>query len=188
MISLVYTLWFLVALFGVIGALRGWAKEVLVIFSVLLALFVITLLEQYASSIFPSMVPDANLSADQQLAAKHFAFWIRTIIVSVLAYFGYQTALIRRFVKAERLARESLQDMLLGLFLGSLNGFLIMGTILSYIHELGYPFPDTIVAPTGAAAEIMTRLAPFLPPHWLGQPGIYFAIAIAFIFVLVVFI
>lgn len=187
MISLVYTLWFLVALFGVIGALRGWAKEVLVIFSVLLALFVITLLEQYAG-FFPKLVVDPNLSPDQQLAAKHFAFWIRAIIVSVLAYFGYQTALIKRFIKEGRLARESLQDMLLGLFLGSLNGFLIMGTILSYLHELGYPFPEIINPPTGAAFDIMTRLAPFLPPHWLGQPGIYFAIAIAFIFVLVVFI
>ena len=32
------------------------------------------------------------------------------------------------------------------------------------------------------------RLLPWLPPRWLGPPIIYFAIAIAFLFVIVVFL
>ena len=32
------------------------------------------------------------------------------------------------------------------------------------------------------------RILAFLPPHLLGSPAIYFAVAIAFVFVLVVFI
>lgn len=187
MISLVYVLWLLVILFGVIGALRGWAKELLVTFSGLLALFVINLLEQYAGFFPPILLLPAGATAEQ-LSSVRFAFWIRAFIMIVLAYFGYQTSIIQRFVKPERLMREQLQDTLLGLFLGAVNGFLIMGTILSYLHEAGYPFPDIISAPTGPAAETMARLSPFLPPHWLGVPGIYIAIAIAFIFVLVVFI
>ena len=34
MISIIYVFWMYVILFGVIGAMRGWAKEMLVAFSV----------------------------------------------------------------------------------------------------------------------------------------------------------
>ena len=34
MMSIVYVFWMYVILFAVIGALRGWAKELLVVFSV----------------------------------------------------------------------------------------------------------------------------------------------------------
>jgi|GEM_PF-6848346 len=39
MVSIFFFFWLLVVLFGVIGAMRGWAKEILVSFSVILALF-----------------------------------------------------------------------------------------------------------------------------------------------------
>ena len=38
MMSLVYIFWMYVILFGIIGMLRGWAKELLVAFSVIVAL------------------------------------------------------------------------------------------------------------------------------------------------------
>ena len=38
MMSIVYVFWMYVILFAVIGAMRGWAKELLVSFSVILAL------------------------------------------------------------------------------------------------------------------------------------------------------
>ncbi len=42
MIPLNTVFWAFVALFGLVGALRGWAKEIMVVASVLLALFVST--------------------------------------------------------------------------------------------------------------------------------------------------
>ena len=45
MMSIVYIFWMYVILFAVIGAMRGWAKELLVAFSVITALAVILLLE-----------------------------------------------------------------------------------------------------------------------------------------------
>ena len=39
MISILSAFWMFVILFGLIGAMRGWAKELLVVFSVVLALF-----------------------------------------------------------------------------------------------------------------------------------------------------
>ena len=47
MMSIVYVLWMYVILFAVIGMLRGWAKELLVAFSVILALALNLLLKQY---------------------------------------------------------------------------------------------------------------------------------------------
>jgi hypothetical protein len=50
MVGLNVVFWILVILFALIGMTRGWAKELLVTFSVILALFIIAVLEQFAPS------------------------------------------------------------------------------------------------------------------------------------------
>lgn len=175
MMSIVYVFWMYVILFGVIGAMRGWAKELLVSFSVILSLAFTHVLRRY--------VPIARdlLDTDPSL------FWVRTIILVVLVYFGYQTVIsVPRF--ASRAARERLQDTLFGAILGGFNGYLIAGTILNYIHTAGYPFPEVISAPTGEILASVDRMMAYMPPQLLGEPGIYFAIILAFVFVLVVYI
>jgi hypothetical protein len=47
MVSLLFVFWMFIILFGVIGANRGWAKELLVVCSVILALAFIVLIERY---------------------------------------------------------------------------------------------------------------------------------------------
>lgn len=175
MMSIVYVFWMYVILFGVIGAMRGWAKELLVSFSVILSLAFTHVLRRY--------VPIARdmLDTDPSL------FWVRTIILLVLVYFGYQTVIsIPRF--ASRAARERLEDTLFGAILGGFNGYLIAGTILNYIHTAGYPFPEVISEPTGNVLEAVRQMMQYMPPQVLGEPAIYFAIILAFIFVLVVYI
>jgi len=106
-----------------------------------------------------------------------------------LAFFGYQTPTLQRFVSSEKFKRERLQDALLGFFLGALNGFLIVGSIWFYMHQANYPYPDWVSAPTiEPLKSSVDRLLVYLPPRWLGIPGIYFAVAAAFVFVLIVFI
>lgn len=182
MVTINFFFWFLVMLFGVIGAMRGWAKEILVSFSVVIALFMVTLLENY--------LPFFQVFRDNPTAGNATTvFWIRTAIVGVLAFFGYQTPSLARFVATDKFNRERLQDALLGFVLGGLNGFLVVGTILYYMNEAGFPFPNLISAPPdGPIRDAFVRLATYLPPRWLGIPGIYFAVALAFIFVLIVFI
>jgi len=188
MVSLVVVFWTFVIVFGIIGAMRGWAKELLVTFSVILALFLITLLDKYAGFIPNIVKPATPTITDEALAALKYAFWIRVSIVGLLAYFGYQTSILQRFIKSERLIREHFQDLLLGLFLGLVNGFLIMGTILFYLNETNYLISTLVTAPQGDAAIAMERLWTFLPPNLLGEPSIYFAVGVSFVFVLVVFI
>jgi hypothetical protein len=85
--------------------------------------------------------------------------------------------------------RERLQDALFGAILGAINGYLIAGTILFYIVQTNYKvFPNIVMAPTDQNAQAVQNLMAYMPPHLLGEPGIYFAVILCFIFVIVVYI
>lgn len=178
MVSLSFVFWLFVALFAVVGAMRGWAKELLVSFSVILSLFILTVLETYIPFVYDFMIQPGGRPQ----------FWIRSLIVVLMAFFGYQTPNIQRLAGA-RFARERLQDTLLGLFLGALNGYLIIGTLWFFLHQAGYPFPYVRAPlPDDPFSAPALELVQWLPPRWLGVPAVYFAVAIAFAFVVIVFI
>jgi uncharacterized membrane protein required for colicin V production len=178
MVSLTVLFWIFVVLFAIIGAMRGWAKEIIVTFSVVIAIFIIVLLQTY----IPILSPDSGISQSTR-------FWIKTGIITLLVFFGYQTPNLMALA-GPRFARDRVQDVLLGLILGALNGYLIVGSIWFYMAEAGYPFepyilpPDTTTA-MGQAAESLLKI---MPPAILLPPWIYFAVAVAFLFVVVVFI
>jgi uncharacterized membrane protein required for colicin V production len=177
MVSLTFMFWMFVILFGIIGAMRGWAKELLVAFSMILALAFMRLLE--------SNVPFIKAMVENQ--ADSAIFWMRLIIVLVLVFFGYQTVALPRF--ATKAVREKLQDGLLGFVFGAFNGYLVIGTLWFYLDQAGYPFPNYIMPPDSSSmGEAARNLIPYLAPRLLGEPAIYFAVILAFIFVLVVFI
>ena len=178
MVSLTVLFWLFVALFAIIGAMRGWAKEILVTFSVLLGIFIIVLMETY----LPLLSPDSSISQSTR-------FWVQTGVIALLVFFGYQTPNLRALA-GPRFARDRVQDILLGLILGAVNGYLIVGSIWYYMAAAGYPFqpyfilPDPNTAMGAAALNLLEKM----PPVYLVPPWIYFAVAIAFLFVVVVFI
>jgi hypothetical protein len=179
MTSLVVIFWMFVIIFAVIGSMRGWARELLVTFSVILGLFIISVMERF--------LPFAGtLESNPQLW-----FWVRTALILTLVFFGYQTPNIPRLASNNRFARERLQDTLLGVFLGALNGYLIVGTIWYFMYSSGYPFPNVVSAPPPGTPvyETTERMMAVMPPVLLGgSSAIYFAVALAFAFVLIVFI
>ena len=71
MISLSVLFWIFVILFALIGAMRGWAKEILVTSGVIVAIFVITILETFIPFIRDNMTPIS-------------AFWTRIGILAGL--------------------------------------------------------------------------------------------------------
>lgn len=179
MLSITFFFMFCLVLFGIIGAMRGWAKEMLVTFSVVLAMFIITVFERYVPSVRDSFA----------LPGTTAQFWLRFIILVLLSFFGYQTPNLPKLGGA-RFARERLQDTLLGLFLGALNGYLIVGTLWYWMAEANYPFQAYILPPVAGTpmGDAAIRFISWLPPQWLGIPMIYFAVAVAFVFVIVVFL
>jgi uncharacterized membrane protein required for colicin V production len=176
MVSLSFVFWMFVILFGIIGGMRGWAKELLVTFSVILALTFTTLLEHYVPFVRDALQKDNVV----------LLFWLRTIILTLVVFFGYQTPHLSRF--AAKMTREKFQDILLGAILGAINGYLVAGTIWYYMADASYPFTNVITAPSGDIAKVAEAMLHYMPPKLLGIPGIYFAVVIAFIFVIVVFI
>jgi hypothetical protein len=176
MISLSVLFWMFVILFAMIGAMRGWAKEILVTSGVVMAIFVITILETFIPFIRDSLTPDSQ-------------FWVRMAVLAVMTFFGYQGPNIPRLVDSGKFVRDRFQDILLGIFLGAVNGYMIFGTAWYYLGQAGYPF-DWITAPDQIteAGQKAIELVNILPPQWLQTPVIYIAVAIAFVFILVVFI
>lgn len=171
MMTLAFAFWLYVIIFMVIGAMRGWAKELLVMFSVVLSLFLLEVLGRYIGPVREFFTPP-NKSPE---------FWARSMVLILMVFFGYQTPNLPRL--AGKMTRERLADSLLGIFLGAVNGFLIVGSLWYFLQDSGYPFPKFITKPSPDPVILS-----YLPPRWLGIPTIYFAVAVAFLFVLIVFI
>lgn len=176
MMSVVYIFWMYVILFGVIGAMRGWAKELLVAFSAITALAVNILLEKY--------IPLVRDLGGNSISL----FWIRTIIMIALVFFGYQTvSVVPRL--SSKAARERLQDALFGAVVGGLNGYFVAGSLIFFYVMAEYPYKNVISPATDpAVAAAIDALIKYMPPRLLGEPGIYFAVIIILIFIIVVYI
>lgn len=178
MIGLPFAFWMFIVLFAVIGGMRGWAKELLVSFSVILSLTFITLMQNYIPVIRDTM-PKESITL----------FWIRTTSLLVIVFFGYQTPNIPKL--AGRFTRERLQDSLLGIFIGAINGYLVAGSVWFFMFQAQYPFmmiTDPAKSSIPQIVDSAKQIIAYLPPALLGVPAIYFATVLSFVFVLVVFI
>ena len=176
MMSLVFVLWMYVVLFAVIGMLRGWAKELLVAFSVIVALTLNHVLRKY--------VPMVQQLSDDSVSL----FWVVSLVLVALVFFGYQTVALIPHLQSKA-TRERLQDALFGIIVGGINGYLISGTILFYLAQTNYEaLPNAVLPPTPDVAAALQSLMAYMPPHLLGEPAIYFAVILCFVFVIVVYI
>ncbi|MBI4772297.1 MAG: CvpA family protein, partial [Chloroflexi bacterium] len=149
MMNLTAVFWMFLILFGVIGGFRGWAKEILVVFSMVLALFISYVLEKW--------VPGVRDAINAQTGGTQVA--IRGTLLLILAYFGYQTPGLPASVTS-KLAKDKLQDWMLGAVLGMINGYFIIGSLWYYLHVAGYPLPY-VTPPTDPN---VLRYITYLPP------------------------
>ncbi len=164
-----------VGLLGIVGANRGWAKELLVSFGAIVGIAINQLL--------------SHLPAIGNLAENSEAlFWVRTLVVTGLVYFGYQ-AVVSIPQLYSRATRERFQDSLLGAAVGAVNGYLIAGTIWAYLHASGYSVGGFVpVTPGTLLGDTALKILPYLPPYLLTEPYIYFAVVLAFVFVIIIYI
>jgi hypothetical protein len=73
--------------------------------------------------------------------------------------------------------------MLLGFFLGLLNGYLLAGALWYYLDATGYPI-NGVLPPI----EDMSNWLEYMPPVLIAAPYIYFAVGLVFVFVIVMFV
>lgn len=177
MVSLIVIFESTIVLFAVIGAMRGWAKELLVTSSIVLAIFMINILENYITPYYTALAIEPNVK-----------FVARAIILILLAFFGYQSPHIRAL--QPKVARERLQDTILGLILGALNGYLLMGSLWAFMHEANYPTDmiNTSMAGWDILFTEYGEVVKWLPPTLLPIPHIYFAVGVVFVVIIVVFV
>ena len=177
MVSLTVLFGMAIALFGLIGAMRGWAKELLVTSAIVLGLFMNSILETYVE-------PYQTMLSIQVPATQ---FLIRAGLMTLLAFFGYQTPHLRAL--QDKVAREKLEEILLGLVLGILNGYLLAGSVWGYLHELEYPTSLVLQPEAGSVlAQEFERIVQYLPPSLLPIPQVYFAVGVIFVLIIVVFV
>ena len=194
MLSLTTAFWVLVILFAIVGMMRGWTKEIVVTASVVLALFTIN---QLMSPLFAFIGWDNNINQPPEI--RRWQFFIMSAFILLLAFIGYQGPTLARSRVGDRLTRrDNLQDKLLGFFVGALNGWLIVGSIWSFLEfkiiganawlrytpDIPYPFDPTRI--TRPAPELATIIDNLPIPVLTQSPYILLLLLIIFVLFLLV--
>ncbi len=164
-----------ILIFGLMGALRGWAKELLVTFSIIVALSARLIFTQNVPFVRELIVGRPDI---QQ-------FYIYTVMVIGMAIAGYAGPVVSARL-AGASAREQIEDILLGFVLGALNGYLIVGSIWYFLHQAGYGIWG--IQPPGGDTVAMALATKWLPPQWLAGPVLLTVFVFASVFVVIVIV
>jgi uncharacterized membrane protein required for colicin V production len=178
MVPLDTFLWAFVLLFGLMGALRGWSKEMLVLFSVIVALAMPVVFEVVVAD----NVPQVSALFDRPPEER---FYIDTGLLVLMTIAGYAGPVVSGRL-ARSSARETLQDILLGFIIGAANGYLIFGSIWFFMKEAGYGIWGVAQPAPNSIAEAMAEQ--FLPPVWLTDPILLTVFVFASVFVIIVLV
>jgi len=174
MMPLSTVLWGFVLIFGLMGALRGWAKEILVSFSIIVALAMRLIFSTYVP-----FIKDILNRPSIEL------FYIYTTLIIFMAIAGYAGPVVSARL-AGKAAREKLQDILLGFVVGGFNGYMIMGTIWYFLHNANYGMWDIQAPVEGTTSYLMATQ--YLPLVWLSDPLLLTAFVLAAVFLVIVLV
>ena len=217
MIGLDTLFWVMVTFFALIGVLRGWTKEAIAMAGLMLSLFALNLASQtnminllIDTSVDITVLTDTTILANYNsdiavdtanatvIATLQREFYILLAIHLLIAFFAYQGPTLAGGRVGERLrVRDSVQNWLLGMLLGGVNGYLIFGTLWSFLeYRITVPESPRLLAGYNYAFYPMLQrpLDPFalqileyLPLPML-SPYLPFLIVGMFLFVIIVFI
>ncbi len=149
MVQLYSMLWICAAFFAVIGAIRGWNKEIVSTAGIILALFALFQFDPLLRGVFLASVP-----RDQ-------AFFVQIGLFAAIIYFAYQSRTILSRSGPGSSSRS--QNAVLGAVLGALNGYLIWGAVWYFLDINEYPLSPLIVAPApGSVSETTLNTIPLV--------------------------
>jgi hypothetical protein len=157
--------WFIIVLlFGLIGLVRGYLRELGVTTVMVVVLFGIMTVE---GKLLPILARLANWAAETQLIIWQTGLWVVGLIFT--AFISYH---------GETLAFEGTQPKgTLGQFLnlgsGLVNGYLIVGGIWYYLDRLGYPL---LRMGHDDLSPFARQLLALMPPSLLAPYLLYVAI------------
>lgn len=174
MMPLSSVLWGFVMIFGLMGALRGWAKEILVSFSVIVALAMRLIFSKYV----PFVRDILNRPPIEQ-------FYVYGALIIFMAIAGYAGPVVSARL-AGKAAREKLQDILLGFVVGAFNGYMIVGTLWYLLHNASYGIWD-IQPPIEGTTSYMVATQ-YLPLIWVTDPLLLTIFVLSAVFLVIVLV
>jgi uncharacterized membrane protein required for colicin V production len=154
MIALVTTLWIMIFFFAVVDMQRGWTRAVIATSGLVLSLFAIN---QFAPFLF-----DALGHFDQTFDDT---IWRRQIFILasiqiIIGFFSYAGPAISGKLSTRLKIRDNIQDKILGLMVGAVNGYLAVGTLISFLEyrltQEGWV--TTAPAPYPFSSEVLVRV------------------------------
>jgi len=190
MIALVTTLWIMIGFFAVVDMQRGWTRAVIATSGLILSLFAIN---QFTPFLF-----DALGYFEQTFDDK---IWRREIFIMAaihitIGFFAYAGPAFAGKLSTRLKIRDNIQDKILGLMVGAVNGYLAVGTLLSFLEyrQAKEGWVATTPAPYPFDPEVLLRAASidsisqWLPiPMLTNNPYVLpVMLVLVFLFVLVV--
>jgi len=164
--------WILIIAFALIGFEQGLARELVVIFSSILALVINDWITRYFLSTLHQNSSDL--------------FWWRTLTLIAVVYTLY-VAVTKASWARYKAYRETLQEGLLGMYLGAISGYLIWGTLWYYLHMSDYSIYG-VNPPNFYSDEIIQRMIKYMPPSLLTGGNLYASFFIVLILMIIVYI
>ncbi len=153
----------LVVMFGLVGLVRGFLRELGVTMVMVFALFFLSLVDSTVTRGVERLIELLGLKSDAGSVAL-YTCWLYLGVLMVAAFISYQ---------GETLAFAGNNPpgtfgLVLGLLLGLVNGYLIAGSLWYFMDRFSYP-----ITWLGFSAErlspLASKLVPMLPSAFLGQ-------------------
>jgi hypothetical protein len=176
----------MIGVFALVGTLRGWSKEVIAMAGLILSLFTI---RQFGWTLVRLLGGQNEVITD----AMRQQFVLLASIHLVIAFFSYQGVIL---VRNRLSGRERLQERLLGMLVGAVNGYFLVGALWSFLEfqvtsegfirlpqGIAYAFEPNITRQVTLNA-IEELLITHLPLPWLG-PYLPILVVIIFLFVII---
>ncbi|MFP3896297.1 MAG: hypothetical protein ACLFV5_05615 [Anaerolineales bacterium] len=157
----------LVFVFALIGLVRGFLRELGVTTIMMFLLFFLSLFEpELDRGLMRVMDSGGGLmsGADENLI-KCGIFTFVIIGSAFVSYEGETLAFGGRL-------QSGTQALTLGLLTGTLNGYLIAGSLWYYMDKFGYPF-EVLGFSVQSLSAIAQKMIEFLPMTFLGRPVLF---------------
>lgn len=195
MLSLSVLFWITVGSFALIGAMRGWAREIVAMSGLVLGLFIVN---QFGFVIVNAVGWNAQGMGSAEVAHRR-QFFTFTAIFLTIVFFSYQGPRISS-IGARLRPRDTFQDKLLGAIIGGINGYLVAGAIWAFLEfqstgvaqwtqlPPGVPYPfDPSVLTRPVVGSTAANMIAYLPIPLLA-PYLPYLMVIMFLFVIIVMI
>lgn len=154
----------LIIIFGLIGLVRGFVKEIGVTTIMAFLLFVLTFFQKQVDMGLDALVTLVRLSPPDGVQANLLRYSVYLVLIGLVAFISYEGETLTFGGKPIPGALGIVLNLIIGLW----NGYLIIGTLWHYMHVLDYPISlwGLFEKPLSPVADVLVSLLPpaLIPP------------------------